>query len=118
MDLVRDLLDKQVVDRNGRELGRVDTVILELRDDGPPLVAAIEIGPSALGRRVHPFFGRCAAAIEKVFGADENRPVRVPFSRILEFEDAVKLDRMASETSALALEQEARTWVAALPGSK
>ena len=28
MDLVRDMLDKKVVDRNGREMGRVDSIVL------------------------------------------------------------------------------------------
>ena len=32
MDLVRDLLDKLVVDRNGREMGRVDGIVLDHRD--------------------------------------------------------------------------------------
>ena len=52
MDLIRDLLDKKVSDRNGREMGRVDSVILDVRDGAPPRVAAIEIGPAALAYRV------------------------------------------------------------------
>ena len=32
MNLTRDILDQQVVDRTGQRLGKVDGVILELRD--------------------------------------------------------------------------------------
>ena len=54
MNLTRDILDQQVVDRAGQRLGKVDGVILELRDGEPPRVAAIEIGPVTLTRRIHP----------------------------------------------------------------
>ena len=54
MDLVRDLLDKKVVDRNGREIGRVDSVVLENGRHGPVRVSAIEIGPAVLAYRPVP----------------------------------------------------------------
>ena len=41
MDLVRDLLDRQLTDRSGRNLGRVDGVVLELRANRPPRVRLI-----------------------------------------------------------------------------
>jgi hypothetical protein len=42
--LVRDVLDVQVLDRNGHHRGRVGDVELELRDDGTIVVAAVETG--------------------------------------------------------------------------
>jgi sporulation protein YlmC with PRC-barrel domain len=36
MDLVRDLLDKKVVDRNGREMGRVDGIVISIRAGAAP----------------------------------------------------------------------------------
>jgi sporulation protein YlmC with PRC-barrel domain len=117
MDLVRDLLDKQVVDRHGVELGRVDTIIFEMRADGAPVVAAIEIGLVTVARRLHPFVGRCARAIEVVFDVDANRPVRVPFSKVGDTDAKITLDLTSSELSTLALEQRARRVVSAIPGS-
>ena len=38
MDLVCNLLDKRVVDRNGRAMGRVDGIALEQRPGQPPRV--------------------------------------------------------------------------------
>ena len=42
--LVRDLLDVQVLDREGHHRGRVGEVQLELREDGMLAVAAVETG--------------------------------------------------------------------------
>ena len=48
---------RSVVDRNGREMGRVDGILLDTR--GRPLrLSAIVIGPAALGDRLHPAVGR------------------------------------------------------------
>jgi len=51
--LVRDILDKAVVDRQGREIGRADSVILTL-GKGAPRVARIESGPAVLAARLWP----------------------------------------------------------------
>jgi sporulation protein YlmC with PRC-barrel domain len=117
MDLVCELLDKQVVDRHGRELGRVDSIIFEFRDDGLPLVSAIEIGLVTVAQRLHPFLGRCARALEVVAGVEADRPVRVPFSKILTSEPHIKLDLTSSEVRTLAFEEQARAIVSAIPGA-
>jgi sporulation protein YlmC with PRC-barrel domain len=117
IDLVCDLLDKQVVDRNGRELGRVDSIILETRGAELPLVAAIEIGLVTIAQRLHPFLGRCARAIEMIARVEENRPVRVPYSKVIDIEPDVRLDLTSSELATLAFEQKARVYVAKIPGA-
>lgn len=115
MDLIRDLLDKKVVDRNGREMGRVDSLVLELREDRAPRVVAIELGPSVLGSRLHPFVGRCAAALEHIFKVDQGRPVRIPISIVLECEPSVKVDLVFSESAAATVEQRLRHLISRLP---
>lgn len=72
MDLVRDLLDKQVVDRNGQELGRVDSIILDVAADGSATVSAIEIGLISFAQRLHPLLGRYARAIEIILGVRQS----------------------------------------------
>lgn len=118
MHLVRDILDERVVDRNGRELGRVDSIIFEMRDDGPPLVSAIEIGFISAMQRLHPRLGRWARAIERWAGVTGERPVRIPFAKILDIEPKVRIDLTSSEVGALAFEQKARAIIAAIPGGK
>jgi len=117
MDLVHDLLDKPVVDRNGREMGRVDSVVLALRDGAPPRVAAFEIGPAVLAHRLSPTFGRWIAALEHAFGVDAGRPVRIPAGAIVGIHGHIKVDRAFGETAAATVEQILRRWVGSLPGS-
>jgi hypothetical protein len=117
VDLVRDLLDKEVVDRHGREMGRVDTIIVELRGDAPPRVSAIELGPAVLAFRVRPSFGRWVAAIEHGLGIDKGRPLRIAFSEILDVHDHVKVDRAFGETAAATLERRLRAFMRGLRGA-
>jgi sporulation protein YlmC with PRC-barrel domain len=115
MDLVRDLLDKLVVDRNGRELGRVDRIVLDRRAGGPTRVAAIEIGPSVLASRLHPVLGRWVAALEYACGVSEGRPLRIHIGEVLEIDDTVKVARAFADTPAAAIERRARRWLAGIP---
>ena len=116
-ELIHDLLDKEVVDRHGRMLGRVDTIVIALRPNKPPQVTAIEIGPAVLAYRVRPVLGRLMSAVEHALGIDEGRPLRMPFRDILGIHNHIKVDRAFSETVASTLEQRLRAWVGALPGS-
>jgi len=51
LHLVRDVLDKQLVDREGRPFGKVDGIVLEVRDGAAPRVIALEVGAATrLGR--------------------------------------------------------------------
>lgn len=116
LHLVRDLLDKKVVDRDGREIGRVDGVIVEVAAPAPPRVTAIEIGPSILFRRVRPFLGRWMAGLERALALDAGRPVRIPFAAILEIRDHVCVDVASRETPAATLEHRLRNLFSTFPG--
>ena len=48
--LVRDVLDKQMLDKNECEIGRVDGIVLEFPEDAPPRVARLELGGPVLAR--------------------------------------------------------------------
>ena len=49
MELVRDVLDGIILDREGTEMGRVDGLVLRLEDEGPPLVDHLELGFTFVG---------------------------------------------------------------------
>jgi sporulation protein YlmC with PRC-barrel domain len=117
MELVRDLLDKLVMDRNGQEMGRVDGIVVEQRDGMPPRVAALEIGPSVLGARLHPAIGRFVAGLEQAFGVADGRPIRIGFSNVTEIGKDVKVDLSIGETAAGNVEQRLRAWIGRLPGA-
>jgi hypothetical protein len=118
VDLVRDLLDKAVVDRNGREMGRVDGVVLEPRAGAPPRFAAVLIGPAALGYRLHPRIGRVVDAIERRLGLGAARPVRIEVDELDVAERQVKLRIAIGDTEVDAVEQRLRRWIVKLPGSR
>ena len=65
MNLVHDVLDRVVVDRNEKHLGRVDGLVLELRDGAPPRVAYVEIGAETASRRVAGWLTRLTQALDK-----------------------------------------------------
>jgi sporulation protein YlmC with PRC-barrel domain len=64
MDLVRDLLDQAIVDSRGRAMGRVDGIVVELRQAAPPRVVSLAIGATALGERLHPAIGRWVKVVQ------------------------------------------------------
>jgi sporulation protein YlmC with PRC-barrel domain len=114
--LVRDLLDKEIVDRNGRVMGRVDRVILEA-GDGSLRVAAIEVGATALADRLSRVFGRSVAGVLHAFGVSEGQPMRIHVNQILDVAERVKVDLAFGETPAANVERNLRRIVAALPGA-
>lgn len=117
LNLIHDVLDKKVVDRHGRDMGRADTIVIALRPNGPPRVVAIELGPSVLAYRVRPMLGRLMSAVERALGIDQGRPLRIAFRDVLGITAHLKVDCAFGETVAAALEQRLRTWVGKLPGS-
>jgi hypothetical protein len=58
LDLVRDILDVQLIDKKKCRIGRADGVLLDMRSGRAPRVAALEIGAVTLARRVHPRLAR------------------------------------------------------------
>jgi len=118
MDVVHDVLDKHIVDRNGREMGRVDGILLEDRPNEPPRLRAVLIGASALGFRVNPIVGRWVHGVEYGVGIGEERPIRIDFSHVAEVGEKVKVDVTVAESGAETLERRLREWILKIPGSR
>jgi hypothetical protein len=118
LQLVRDLLDKAVADRNGREMGRVDRVVIERRAGAPPRAVAIEIGPSALAARLNAGFGRWIAGLLHALAVDAGQPLRIHVNQILGVTDKVKADVAFGETAAANVERRLRGWIGKWPGAR
>ena len=118
MEVMKEVLDKQVVDRDGREMGRVDGILLEYQTGQPPRLKALLIGPAALGYRLHPLVGGFIRALEKRFGLDRDRPAQIDFAEIKDFEHKVRLRIRIGETAVEAVEQRLRALLLRLPGSR
>ena len=117
MHLVRDLLDKAVVDRNGRKMGRVDRIVLERGDGSPSRVVAFEVGPSALATRLGSTLGGWTTGLLYGLGIEPGQPLRVHVGQILGVTDTVKVDLTFGETPAANLENKLRRLVRHLPGA-
>jgi len=104
MLLVHDILDKQLLDRHREKMGRVDGVVLELRDGEPPRVVAIEVGASILARRLRPALAAWVRALGKAWRPREYRGTRIPFSDVHRNGNIVEADVDALATPAMAWE--------------
>src|SRR3954471_12536677 len=100
MDLGRDVLDQQVVDRNGELMGKVDGVVIEVRDGKPPRVARLVIGGGTAAHRVHAGFGAWLVRWRRRWGPEDDRPLEVPWSMVLKIGIDVKVDVTAARTPA------------------
>jgi sporulation protein YlmC with PRC-barrel domain len=114
------LLDRQLVDRDGRLAGKVDDLELELPEGGgPPVVTAILAGPGALARRIG---GRLGAGLEALASrlreGDDGRPARVSFAVVKRIGSAVELSVPRAELETNRLEAWTRDHlIAHLPGA-
>ncbi|HUQ21066.1 MAG TPA: hypothetical protein VM099_15710 [Gemmatimonadaceae bacterium] len=105
IDLVRDVLDKQMLDRNDCELGRVDGIVLEFPENGRPRVAQLQMGGSVLAARVGNWATGPVRSIAKRFGPRRLSPVKFPWSKVTKLGRDVHLDVDAKQTAALAWEE-------------
>ena len=80
--LVHDVLDAQVKDVDGQNAGRVDGVVIELRDGAPPIVRYLEISPITLLARVSERLARWWARHDAKIRIDRGRPFRVPWQNV------------------------------------
>jgi sporulation protein YlmC with PRC-barrel domain len=105
MDLIRDVLDKQVSDQRGHPMGKVDGIIAEIHEGQPPRLLWLEVSGTALARRLHPRLGRWGQALARRFSPTHGRSCRIPWSRIHEFGSSIRVDIAAESTTAVAWER-------------
>ena len=116
--LVADVLDEQVVDAHEQHAGRVDGIILSLRRDRPPRVAAIEISPITLLSRLNGSVARWFARLDRRLGAERGKPVRIAWTRLTHHPKHIKLDVDVDDTPINALERRLRSAIVErIPGS-
>jgi sporulation protein YlmC with PRC-barrel domain len=118
VNLVRDVLDKELLDREEEPMGRVDGLVMHVGKSSQPRVTHIQIGGPVLWERVHPFFGRLSRRVAQWWGPMRHEQVRIPWSRVETVGRDIKLDVEARDTGAIDWE----IWIARhiiehIPGS-
>jgi len=119
-DIVRDVLDKQLVDRDDMRMGRADGVILELRDGEPPRIDHFELGFAVLARRLHPRVESWFLALRNRWSVRRNARFLIPWERVMEVnQHCVKLDIEAGKSPAFEWERWLRrNVIEKIPGMK
>src|SRR3954469_8078131 len=103
MDLFRQCLDLQLLDRKKRRMGRVDGIILELEPNRPPRVAYIEVGLTTVADRFSIYVRRRIIGLMKRLGIGTDRS-QIAWGKIKIGVNEVTADVDAKSTSALAVE--------------
>ncbi|MQA95760.1 MAG: hypothetical protein GEV11_14310 [Streptosporangiales bacterium] len=113
------LLDRQILDRDGTDVGKVDDLELDCPDDGgPPVVDALLCGAAALGPRLAGGLGRWWRRILQRVEPGEPEPARILMSDVAELGTAVRLDKPGPEVAG-AVEKWLRDHIIAkIPGGR
>jgi len=109
MDVVRDILDNQLIDRSHKKFGRVDGIVLEVCEGRPPRLAYLEVGWVTLARRLHARFGKWVAARVKKKAPDRPEALRIPWSQVRDLDIDITVDLEAEKIPVPAWER----WVQA-----
>jgi sporulation protein YlmC with PRC-barrel domain len=110
----RDIMDQQVVDAEGRLMGRVDGVVLELREDGETHLAGLLIGGTTLLWRIHSGLARWAE--RKLEG--EGRVTYVPWPKVRKIGVDIAVDVEGPRTPAFRWEHWVRDHlIGRIPGA-
>lgn len=120
LPLVRDVLDKQIIDPDGCKVGKVDGIVLTLRERRPPRVLAMEIGQAVAWRRLHHRLGDFAEWLRTKFEPGrQERPARILFDHFVRGGIDVHVDIPGKRTRALMWEDwlEERV-IARIPGGR
>jgi sporulation protein YlmC with PRC-barrel domain len=109
LDIVRQVLDRQVVDANHYNCGKVDDIEIDL--SGEPKVKAILIGNGFASERL-PEFARWVS--QKLFGRGK---VRIPWNDVSVITEDVKLAKAAKDYGLEERTGMVYQIIAALPGA-
>jgi hypothetical protein len=116
------LLDRQVIDRNGVSIGKVDDLELTPSDepDGLPIVSGILCGQAALARRFNRRLGRGVQHLRRVIDpADDPRPGCIPFGTVIRTSPQIVVDLERRDAPTAAVEQWlGREVVSRIPGGR
>jgi sporulation protein YlmC with PRC-barrel domain len=119
--LGRDVLDKEMLDRDGYKAGKVDDLVLELRPGERPLVRAIVTQHGALARLLGRRVERWAAGLRRAvlgFG-DEVTPIAIGWEHVTRIDVTVHIDVQRDQVGLLRSERAIwERWICYLPWAR
>jgi len=116
-DLSLHLLDRQVLDRDGRMVCKVDDLEFERGADGSLYVAAILVGQRALSHRIGGRLGVWIRSIAQRLSTDD--VPRIDFAQVDDIGSAIKLGASRDSLGVAPLEDWVREHIVSrVPGSR
>jgi sporulation protein YlmC with PRC-barrel domain len=101
--LIHDVLDEQLLDRTKKKMGRVDGLVLELRDNEPPRVVELLVGGSIAAERVGGWMTAIVRGCSRLLRI-EPAITRIPFDAVQAIGPCVEVDVDARSTDAMRTE--------------
>jgi hypothetical protein len=118
MNLVRDVLDKELLDCEEEPMGRVDGLVMHVGKSSQPRITHIEVGGPVPWERVHPLLARLSIRLARLWGPKRGEEVRIPWLHVETVGRDIKLDIEARKTGAIDWEiWLARHVIEHIPGS-
>jgi sporulation protein YlmC with PRC-barrel domain len=117
MKLVRDVLDKKLMDSEDSEVGRVDGVRIEFPEGQPPRMIQLEIGGDILAARVANWLVKPTRWMAEHFGPRRKAVIAIDWKHVERMGQDIHLDIKADDTESLAWEHWLRDrFIAKIPG--
>jgi hypothetical protein len=125
IDAALELLDRQLIDRDGRFAGNVDDVEIELPDGWPddaigerPVVTALLSGPGVLAERFGGRLGRGWAALHQRLHPGTSGSGAIPIAQVRSIDSAVRIGLARADLASDRMEDWFRTHVITkIPGA-
>jgi sporulation protein YlmC with PRC-barrel domain len=113
------LLDRQLLDMDGRYAGNVDDLDLaETGDGSPPYIRAILSGPEALGGRLGGRLGAWIRAVHRRLHPDEEPgAAEIPFALVKRIGPQVELSASKRDLPVTRFEDWVREKISKIPGA-
>jgi sporulation protein YlmC with PRC-barrel domain len=116
-----ELLDRQIVDKDGKLAGKVDDLELRFPDGGgAPYVSAILAGPGALAKRLGGWSGALFEELHHYLKPQDRRgPARIPFGVVKRVTIQIELEVAKADLGVNTFEEWVRSKVISkIPGGR
>lgn len=91
LDVALSLLDRQILDRDGTPIGKVDDIALHW-DGERPVITDLLVGPGAWSGRMPGLFGRMVHGTWlRLHPREDPQPLRIPLTEVQRLDSAVHL---------------------------
>jgi sporulation protein YlmC with PRC-barrel domain len=118
LDSGLELLDRQILDADGYQIGKVDDLRFDSDGPAPPRLVALLTGHQAFAGRLGGRLGRCWQAVAAACSGHRG-PIEIPLERVREIGPAVRLDLTAEDLPRVLHAERwlARNLIGKLPGA-